>query len=132
MAQSTESWAAEQGTEYEKEPIGQDGVNQTDGKVYPLGTEENPMVETWKKLVWHGGSVYDAWLNAASAQVGWGCQLLTTPAFFPSECRVSYHLIMLTSGQLAPTLILNAFAIFYQGSSHLLHSIFTTCYLSSG
>lgn len=24
---------------------------------------------TFNKLIWHGGSVYDAWLNAVSAQV---------------------------------------------------------------
>jgi auxin influx carrier (AUX1 LAX family) len=24
----------------------------------------------WKKTIWHGGSVYDAWLNAVAAQVG--------------------------------------------------------------
>lgn len=73
MAQTIESWAAEQGTEYGKEPIGhtaQDGANQSGGKLYPMDTEEYHMVETWKKLLWHGGSVYDAWLNAASAQVG--------------------------------------------------------------
>jgi hypothetical protein len=23
----------------------------------------------WKKTIWHGGSVYDAWLNAVAAQV---------------------------------------------------------------
>lgn len=89
MAQSTESWAAEQGIEYQKEPIdaaAHDDADQSDGKVYPLGPDESPIVDRWKKLVWHGGSVYDAWLNAASAQVGWGCQLFTPLASFYRKC----------------------------------------------
>ena len=92
MAPSTESWAAEQGTEYTKEPIGDsahDDAVQSDGKIYPLGPDESPIVERWKKLVWHGGSVYDAWLNAASAQVGRGCQLFTPLASLYRKCRWS-------------------------------------------
>eukprot|EP01018_Ginkgo_biloba_P027958 Gb_28004 [translate_table: standard] len=33
--------------------------------------------EAWKACIWHGGSVYDAWLNAVAAQVG--SVILTLP-----------------------------------------------------
>ena len=70
MGQFTESWAAEQGTD---PVVGiSDPAAHGDGRVNPLGSDEAPVVDRWKKLVWHGGSVYDAWLNTASAQVGKG------------------------------------------------------------
>ncbi|CAA6669121.1 unnamed protein product [Spirodela intermedia] len=36
--------------------------------------------DTWNALVWHGGSVYDAWINAVAAQVG--SLILTLPYTF--------------------------------------------------
>ena len=33
-----------------------------------------------KRAIWHGGSVYDAWLNAVSAQVS---SFSSTPSFLP-------------------------------------------------
>uniref|UniRef100_A0A1D1YL42 Auxin transporter protein 1 n=1 Tax=Anthurium amnicola TaxID=1678845 RepID=A0A1D1YL42_9ARAE len=43
-------------------------------------TTESSLRSTWNALVWHGGSVYDAWLNAAAAQVG--SLILTLPYTF--------------------------------------------------
>ncbi|KAL5996202.1 hypothetical protein ACLOJK_026276 [Asimina triloba] len=36
--------------------------------------------QLWNSLVWHGGSIYDAWLNAVAAQVG--SLILTLPYTF--------------------------------------------------
>lgn len=54
-------------------------AEQADGsaeRVVPLGSDDevNAVAPTglrsqFNKFIWHGGSVYDAWLNAASAQV---------------------------------------------------------------
>ncbi|XP_077218757.1 auxin transporter-like protein 2 [Tasmannia lanceolata] len=45
------------------------------------GAVEKPSVrDVWNALIWHGGSVYDAWLNAVAAQVG--SLILTLPYTF--------------------------------------------------
>lgn len=31
---------------------------------------DNQLRSLWNRFIWHGGSVYDAWLNAAASQVG--------------------------------------------------------------
>lgn len=33
------------------------------------GLEKTTFRDVWNAFVWHGGSVYDAWLNAVAAQV---------------------------------------------------------------
>lgn len=30
---------------------------------------DNQLRSLWNRFIWHGGSVYDAWLNAAASQV---------------------------------------------------------------
>lgn len=48
---------------------------QVQGSVKPQ--KEWNMRQAWNAFVWHGGSVFDAWLNAVSAQVG--SVILTLP-----------------------------------------------------
>ncbi|KAJ7526716.1 hypothetical protein O6H91_16G019600 [Diphasiastrum complanatum] len=39
-------------------------------KSVDVDTRDYQIASLWKRLIWHGGSVYDAWFNAVSAQVG--------------------------------------------------------------
>ena len=45
----------------------------------------------FKKVVWHGGSVYDAWLNATAAQV---TSFPSTPSFLPFPPTVTAMMVV--------------------------------------
>lgn len=52
-----------------------------------------------KKTIWHGGSVYDAWLNAVAAQVSpWKQSTTTTTTqvlnFLPAQFRLQFQLLV--------------------------------------
>ncbi|CAM6085736.1 unnamed protein product [Calypogeia fissa] len=54
---------------------------------------------TFNKVVWHGGSVYDAWLNAVSAQVGQ--VILSMPTSYAQmglKLGIFFHLFYVTIG----------------------------------
>lgn len=63
---------------------------------YPLQTGFGP---TFNRIFWHGGSVYDAWLNAVAAQVGQVIlSLPTSYAQMGLKLGIFFHFFYLTIG----------------------------------
>eukprot|EP01018_Ginkgo_biloba_P029518 Gb_22661 [translate_table: standard] len=66
----------------------------------PGSTSENSGIKTWvQKTLWHGGSEYDAWLNAVSGQVG---QVILSMPYSYSQMGLGlgifFHLLYATVG----------------------------------